>query len=299
MIRGTSLPYKEAIEHQEDIFYKIMGQMPEVGPKRYLSPFRPDDKKPGCRVKYHNGILYLIDNATYRGKLAFNMKELLDICQPNFKPKSRRRRKLIKENELEIDIRFTSKPFKGGMLKEFHLSDDILNNDPETFLVRDYWCTTKEDPLLVKNRFHNPHLTPCIAYKFGKHTKLYFLHQKSLRWYSNCVDEVFNRCYVDSYDKSHILVTKSKKDALVQKFVLGYQSIGKQQEFGPLGMDISDYKYRYVIYDSDPTGLEQGAKLAEELDAEQIILPYNDTALFVKHDLTQAKEFFNDCIKTR
>lgn len=313
MIKGVYSQYKDLYKYQDLVFLNILGEYPDES-KFYYSPFRKDSKK-GCRITYDKGKLFFIDNATHEGKLAFNMFDLVkysqhiynfkDIC--NYIKKVARGYRIVKTNyplvntskELPIKIKFTHKPFTGGLREVYGLTDEILNEDPETFLVKDYWRSSKESEVLVKNPDHNPHFTPVIAYHFKdtNKTKLYFTEQRPFRWFSNCTNEIFNSCYLNEFDNSHIVITKSKQDALLLYKVFGIQTIAKQQEYGDLNLDISNFKNKYVLYDNDITGLEQGRILAEKLKAKQLILPYNDPCEMFKNDKLNLQKILNNEIQ--
>lgn len=309
MINGISLDLSYLLKrYQEDIFCQYLGEYPNTS-KRYTSLLRSGDTNPGCRFNYHEGVLFFIDNATFNDKLSFtafdiikareginNIQELIDLVLNTFKPTPVSFTPRV-DNEITIFIK--TQPFTdhNNILADLHLTPAILNSDPEIHLVKAYWTNTKKDPEIIKNRFHDPNVIPTLAFKFPNgSTKLYFRGQE-FKWWSNCTHEIFNSCYLKEFDNSHILVTKSKLDALILYKVFGIQAIGKQQEFGELDLDLSNFKHRFVLYDNDNTGIIQGGKLASSLNAEQLFLPKgNDTADLIKKDFKTLKKFTNDIL---
>ena len=310
MINGLSLDLSYLLKrYQEDIFMQYLGEYPNVN-KRYTSLLRSSDTFAGCRFNYHDGILFFIDNATYNNKLAFTAfdiikireglsttQELIDTVINTFKPSTIKYTQTIEQN---ISIFTKTIPFNddNNILSHLHLTPEILNIDPEIHLVKAYWTNTKKDPVILKNRFHDPNLVPTLAFKFPTgNTKLYFRNQE-FKWWSNCHHEVFNSCYLEEFNNSHIAVTKSKLDALILWKVFGIQAIGKQQEYGNLGINISRFKHKFVLYDNDKTGMTQGGILSHTLNAEQLFLPKgNDTADLITKDFNILKTFTNDILR--
>jgi len=309
MINGISLNLDSLLrKYQEDIFAQYLGEYPNLS-KRYKSLLRSGDHKSGCRLNYHQGILFFIDNATYNGKLAFTafdiikiregltgVQELIDTVVNTFKP-SLVTHTTEKEQNISIftkDVPFTD---SNNLLSHLQLTPHILNSDPEIHLVKAYWTNTKSDNEILKNRFHDPNVIPTLAYKFPNGAvKLYFRGQE-FKWWSNCTDEIFNSCYLPEFNDSHIVVTSSKLDALILYKVFGVQTIAKQQEYGSLNLDISNFKSRYVLYDNDRTGMVEGGKLASSLNAVQLFLPKgNDTADLIIKDFITLKKFTNDIL---
>jgi len=309
MINGISLDLAYLLrKYQEDIFSQYIGGYPSLT-KRYTSLLRTHDTNAGCRFNYHNGVLFFIDNATYNNKLAFTAfdiikireglsttQELIDTVVNTFTPSLIDYKPSVEQN---ITIFTKTIPFTddNNILSELHLTPEILNSDSEIHLVKAYWTNTKKDPVILKNRFHDPNKIPTLAFTFPTgNTKLYFRNQE-FKWWSNCKYEIFNSCYLEEFNDSHILITKSKLDALILWKVFNVQAIGKQQEYGDLGLDINKYKNKYVLYDNDKTGITQGGLLARTLNAEQLFLPKgNDTADLITKDFKTLKKFTNDIL---
>ena len=104
---------------------------------------------------------------------------------------------------------------------------------------------------------------PAYAYNFGPRRKTYqpFGQPKFL---STCTsDDIWG---INSLSGNEaIIITKSYKDHRVIRNA-GYDCIGLQSETTPLGWDtllrLEQYKNKFILFDNDDTGKEQGAALA-------------------------------------
>jgi hypothetical protein len=267
---------------QDKIFFDIFNESPDEN-KRYKRPFG-HDKKAGCRVKYKNEILYFVDNAKTLGKLSFNMIDLATIVKPNlsnlpeiknFYNKQLKIKFLppgpSKESfKFKIIANTTLFTSNNNPFKKYGLKAEDLNSDPETFLISSYWCNSKTDSELLKNRFGSPKKEPCIGYKFNNKWKLYFCERENFKWYSNLTNEIFNSCYLENYNNKYLVITKSKKDALILHFVFGVQCIAFQNEGVLPDIDLSRFKKIFILYDNDETGRKEAQIAAEKFNASKL-----------------------------
>lgn len=286
---------------QEDIFYLAFGYYPEIG-KKYHSPFRPDSNA-GCRFEWKDNLLFFYDNAGYNGKIAFtafdaiqiiyNLKSLPDACKYIEKHLGTTPVKKViipKEIKREIKIGFTHEPWTehNNIFKEYYIPHELLNQDKETYCVKDYWCNTKADSNIMRNRFFNPKYFPTVAYHLNGRTKLYWPTAKHHNWYTNCIpSDLFDLDLIDTYDKDYLIITKSKKDALVLK-VLNKQVIATQSEVPDIeiGYHLKDkFDTVFILYDNDDTGLKMSNLLCKKYGFTNIVLPSKekDISDFIKN----------------
>lgn len=271
-------------ENQEHIFYHLLGYFPHVG-KMYYSPFR-EDRHPGCRYIYDKGILYLIENTRFKSKLRWSCIDCLielnnltykqalnyanKLLLKTFKPRSTTKRVYIPKMNLRPDIRFKWVKWddNNNYFSKFGVSSDYMNKQPY-YCTTEYWCSTRTDSILRKNRFGNKY---CIAYLFKSgNVKLYFPDEE-FRFYSNCKNSDLFGTHRTYDDKSAILITKSAKDELVFNYHTGMPTIALQQEtlsryehmkesMKDVLAFIKDYKQIYIWFDADRTGITESKKL--------------------------------------
>lgn len=283
MFKGLRPTYRDQTEvlnsiSQEQVFYEYLGIYPDLG-KSYLSPFRTD-RKPGCRFKWHSGILYFVENSMFQNKLYWScfdvvmytkhcsFQEALDILY--LKTHSLGTVNKVSTNVFTPDIRFEKKPWGENM---FMLSGDVLEKEL-VFNVKNYWIKTKAGWL--KNSIHDPNKTLVVAYYFPEtnHTKLYFPEKIENRWYSNCsIQDIFGYNKVDYYKtySDTLWITKSAKDRLMLDYFIGVPSIALQNEGCHLPDPIleelkSKFKNLVFLYDNDLSGINQAQKLSEKYD---------------------------------
>jgi len=263
---------------QAELFRKYLGIDIDLN-KKYKSPFRLD-KYPGCRLNWHRGILRLIDNARYKGRLSWDIVAIVaELKQITFGEAAT----LIRDENPELlnysdvyhhtekerpNIKFTYIPFPEDNI--FFLPNEILN-DEGVYLVKDYWTGRKDT--FQKNSIHNPAINLCIAYYFpdSNHTKLYFPEKdrNDFKWYSNCdINDIFGKYKLDFYanQTDSIIITKSQKDRLVLDYHLGYASIAVQNE-GSIIPEVyinyleEHFKNIYILFDNDDTGRTASLKI--------------------------------------
>lgn len=261
---------------EQEIFALVLGTI-DLN-KKYLSPFRPNDKNPKCEFKFYRGTLYFKDNVGYNGKLYFNcldfikhyynysFAETLQFIQSKLKvsytsnqgkytiPKSI----INDESKRPIIIRFKYTPWimskPNLLLDELGFDHNYLNHE-KVYLVQDYWCNSKKTTKLKKNLIYNPKNTETIAYHFEEsdHTKLYFPEKRNFRFYTNCdKDDIFGwhriKRYLASDDKT-LAITKSGKDDLVLNYFLQLQSLGFQYE--TFSENVVSEKFMHILPEFD------------------------------------------------
>lgn len=292
MFKGCQAQYYDINEilfsvNQEDLFFNYLGILPNKN-GRFHSPFR-SDKDPGCRFTYYSGILYLVENTMFNGKLywsiidcmkyLFNMSvnQCLETIALDYKITTKQ--SFIKNEKLPKDrpeIRFSFKKWEDNI---FDLPNDVLIKE-NVFLVEDYWIGRNGN--FTKNVTHNPRKTLCVAYYFPKsnHTKLYFPEEKENRWFSNCdVYDIFGFDKINYYleqDNKKIIITKSQKDRLILDYHLGQNAIALQNEgclIPPEFIEtIKKFHEQFILFDNDKTGIEMSKKISEKYNFKQLFL---------------------------
>lgn len=274
----------EIFARQEQVFYEFLGIYPN-SKIRILSPFRPDNK-PGCRFNYYNSIWYLIDNAGYKGKLAFNCIEVvMQLHQVSFKEALRliyfTLGKIDKDSKSEVEINtnieiyFEAKQWQEDnyFTRNYDLPVDYLKLQPY-YSVKNYQVNTKSDRSLKLNRFYNPDVFDVIAYSFDNRTKLYF-PERQFRFYSNCQnDDIYGWHRMEDYltkrEDRTLFITKSAKDEMVLNYHFDVCSVGLQSEiFKELPiklLEIIKYFDTIIVHmDNDKTGLEAATKVKKNI----------------------------------
>lgn len=271
----------EIFARQEEVFYTFIGLYPS-NKIRFKSPFRPDNK-PGCRFEFLNGIWYLIDNATHKGRLSFNcinmVKELFEcdfkaacrIIYFNLDKNMGSYEKVALEANKHIQIEFKVKDWtENNYFTSYGLPVGYLKNQPY-YLVESYLTNSKTDKNLKLNRFYNPDVYPVIAYYFEdtNHTKLYF-PGREMRFYSNCNnDDIFGWHRIGDYlfnrEDTVLFITKSAKDEMILNYYFDVMSLALQGEvFKELPnklMSIIKYFDKIVVnMDNDRVGHEANLK---------------------------------------
>lgn len=274
-----------SISH-EQVFLQFLGIYPEVGHKRYLSPFR-SDKTPGCRFEWYNGRLYFVENSMFNNKLywdIFDVVMYLHKCDFNTACQLIANQNNItlntqvdtkQSNKFRPEVRFDFIPWEENNL--FGISNDQLLSE-NIYKVSNYYIRTQLG--WSKNSLHDPTKTLCIAYHFPEtnHVKLYFPNEVENKWYSNCSSkDVFGLNKVDYYASYSdlLVISKSQKDRIVLDYLLDIPSIAVQNEGSYIAdetMDLLKTKFKniVIIFDNDDTGFRQAQKLSEKYD-----IPYS------------------------
>lgn len=276
-----SFNVEEIFQNQENVFREFIGVSPSPI-IRIKSPFRSNDTSPGCRFKLFNGIWWLIDNATYRGKLYFNCIELVEyLTNLDFKGACN----LIKDRlslkgtysdvlvipdttiteKIPIDIRFTYKKWQEDnyFTNKYKILPEYLNQQPY-YNVENYWYTTKQSKVLKVNSWGIPKNRIAYYFEGTKHTKLYFPdNEKSRKWYANTTgDDIFGYHRMGNYlfnPNREIFITSSGKDEMLLNYYTEANSLGLQNEST---LSLPDFLLRNLRYfdaifiwlDADSTG---------------------------------------------
>ena len=274
---------------QEQVFYEYLGIYPDLS-KRFLSPFRSNDKNPGCRFTWHSGILYFVENTMFNNKLYWSCVDIVMYVKHctfqealetlYFKSNVKVSLSKVRTEVFVPEIRFEKQDWEEPNM--FMLSGEILEQEL-VFKVKNYWIKTKQG--WNKNSIHNPSKTLTIAYFFPdtNHVKLYFPNEVENRWYSNCsTQDIFGWHKIKYYQtiSKDLIITKSAKDRLMLDYFIGLSSIALQNEgcFIPddimyeLQVGFDNIKF---LYDNDISGILQAQKLSEKYNLEYKIIECN------------------------
>jgi len=301
------------IYNQEEIFQEALGYFPKTG-EMYFSPFRKDTK-PGCRFEWKGDWLLFIDNIgefynCFQFQQKFRNLNFQDVVSYLF-----RKRPVTLKVQYEKEttyrnfkslIRITKKEWQEDnyFTKNFNIDINFLNSEP-IFNILNYWCNSKKDNSLARNRFGN--IKPGIAYYFEEtqHLKLYFPESQTTKWHSNCVQEdIFNWHNIDKFNGDTLIITKSGKDALLIWYHLQIPVIAVQSE----GISLPDkvikflesYKQIVIIFDNDEAGL-----IAAEKTSNFILKTFdnkNVIKFFLPQETKDAADYYLkhsniDCLK--
>lgn len=273
--------------NQEQLFLHYIGILPNHS-GRFYSPFRHDNN-PGCRFTWHSGILYLVENTMYKGKLYWNiidaMREkynmtfyqVLDTIVNDYKLGENNNNKTNIKHKVKSrpNINFSYSDWNESNL--FYLDNTTLQKE-FVFLVDNYWIDNKKNPI------YNPKDTLTIAYYFPdtNHTKLYFPNERDFRWYSNCdTTDVFGKYKIDYYSENYdyLVITKSQKDRLILDYKFNIPSIALQNEgcLLPESMVINlqeKFNKIYVLFDNDVAGEKAAEKITQKYNFIKIQVPF-------------------------
>lgn len=319
-ILKNTLNYQDVLSmvRQEDVFSVFLNDHVSLN-NRYYSPF-PDrvkpDSSPGCRFKWYKNWLYFIENASYKGKVAFNCFQLVQYMHDiNFGQavalivdrmglkstsevifKSIDKPKIIDKPRNIIKFTYNSWSEPNYYTSNFDISTDYLNKQPY-YNVKSYWINTAEDRTVIKNRFGNNF--DCIAYHFKdtNQTKLYWPEKERPRFWSNADNtNIFGWHRMGDYlfgDSETLLITKSAKDEMILNFHFNLNTIGFQGESIKEIPDklirilkLGKFKEIIILWDSDEAGYSNGFRLNSLLKSHFPCInirnswyhAYNDTA---------------------
>jgi hypothetical protein len=311
---ANQLTYKQILDHygELEVFRVALGYVPELFSKRYLSPFRPEDKSPGCRFIERSGFSYrywLIDNAGYKGRLYWdcfstlielkNLKSIKDACSYFMKNAPKKNLNTV------VGVKLKKKPFsvyrprivihadawvdQNNVFDKWGIGIDALKEN-SIYKTTAYFTDTRTNSQLLRNRFGNPLTETVVAYKFhdSGNTKLHFMDNRQFRFYSNCTNNdiwgLKDALMVDIEKKGDLLViTKSCKDYLVLKYLMGYNCIGLQNEGCLIPENIlkklkAKYKTIVLFFDNDEGGIKASIRLSKKYDIFNICIPNTYTA---------------------
>lgn len=277
---------------------------------KLLNPLREDDNTPGCFYEwfeYTDGtkVLYFYDFTGYFGKNGVNAVEVLQ--ETTGITDYRRLYYWIKHHlgktdfeaiplpEVEtydIDIKYDRREWtQYNYFSQYFIPTFALDREGVVW-CGEYWCNTRRNPNMIKNLLGDPFKTPIIAYTFGERTKLYnpYAGKRGIKWYGNInSDDIWGYDTFDR-DSDYVIITKSGKDFLVIKYVLGYECIAIQSEGArnlPKVLELTEDRKAFVLFDTDNTGVERSKFLHEEYGWEPLHLPQlkncTDTSDIIQH----------------
>lgn len=297
MIGGSRLHLFDAVKNydQREIFAH-MGF--DVVSSRIRNPFRLD-RNPKCYFSQTPTWLYFVDLAMPRKTL--NCLEALTIYLKNdslsnalayifenFTPKEEVTYTPVSD---DIEIKIVTEAWD-GYFEDINVSDQDLEKE-NVFKVKEYWCNTRTDKILRRNRFGNKFT---IAYHFPKtnHTKLYFPGE-DLRFYTNCnALDVWGEECINNPTSDTLIITKSGKDYLTLKYNYPYDVIAVQSETTQLLLK-PKHRRIFVLFDNDFAGITN----SYHLPYKRIILPEIDLFSKDPYDYFQVlgKEKFGEMLK--
>lgn len=311
---------------QENLF--ALAGFPVVEHK-VTNPFREDDNFPGCFYdwfEYDNGlkVLYFYDFTGYFGKNGVSSVEVLqeftgieDWHRLYYWVKHKMGHTDFESIELpevptfEVKIEVEDRPWtKYNYFSQFEIPTVALSIE-NVLWAKSYRCSTRRNESMIENLLGDPTHTPIVAYKFENRYKLYNPYASKsggIKWYGNInMDDIWGfDTFNDSSD--YCIVTKSAKDFLVIKYVLGYECMAVQSENVKELKKLAERlegKRVFIIFDSDEVGKRQSEALAEETGWTAIHLPEiknaKDTAEIIYEKGSEAaKNIFKEfkiCVK--
>lgn len=292
-----------------------------VTTNKLVNPLRADssdpkvrDNNPGCFYEWHNGILYFADFTGYFHKNNVTAVDVLKIItglddekRLYYWVKNKIQKgdfeniEIPEEEVFEVKIEWESVPWGNqNYFSKYYIPKEVLV--PEgVYKLSHYRCNTRRSELMIDNLIGNPLNTPIIAYKFGERTKLYNPYGE-IKWFGNVTySDIWGLETLDK-TKGFVIVTKSAKDYLVIKYVLGYPCIALQSENQKKVLTILKDSFEdmkvYIIFDSDEVGIRNSTALSKETGWKNLILPQNksnakDTSdIILFHGVEYTKNLF-------
>lgn len=276
MIGGIRTSLYDIIKNydQEEIF-QHMGF--DTKASRLRNPFRLD-RNPSCYFSQGDRWLFFVDLATPEKRFScldmlrkFLKTESINVAinyiRDNFQPVYDIHE--VEQYKDEIKIKIVARPWE-GYFEDINVTDEQLVQE-NMYLVGEYWCNTRTDHVMRRNRFGNKFT---IAYHFPKsdHTKLYFPGQE-LRFYTNCgPGDIWGEDVIQNPKHDTLIITKSGKDYLTLKYNYPYDVIALQSESTPLLLKPNKHRRVYTLFDNDYPGIIN----SYHLPYKNIILPEID-----------------------
>lgn len=283
-IKKEYININDVFANQDAIFYRFLGVFPKHG-IRVRSPFRKEDRNPGCRFEWKDGLWWFVDNAGYNGKIYFNAVEVpmhlfgitfyeaLQLIAEQITIISRDETPSPSTLNFKFILKFRAKAWERDnyFTRTLDIPISYLKEQPY-YSVSDYWANSKRNPEVRKNSIYNPKEVDVISYYFSDSDtcKLYFPGQE-IRFLSSCnEDDVFGFHRMGDYlfnsEHKELCFTSSAKDELVLNYHLGLNTLAFQSEtfseipekvrkllkyFGPI----------YIWMDADTAGYKAAFKL--------------------------------------
>src|SRR5690554_5261727 len=233
------------------------------------NPLR-DDRTPGCKYHEFEGVLYFSDFTGFFGKNSINGVEALkhatgisnnavlfkyikDHIDNIEKPEK------IETPSHDILIDIVSKPFPpNNYFSKYHIPQRALEIEG-IVNIEEYYANSKRNANMRRNLIGSPETHPMVAYSFEDRVKIYNPYG-TIKWFGNVVqDDIYG---FESFDRNsdYVVLTKSGKDFLVLKYVLGFQSVALQGENMMITnklLNILEDRKVIVIFDNDKVGMER------------------------------------------
>lgn len=298
-----SVTVEEIMNCQESVFGHFLAFPNEQD--RYLSPFRLDDTKAGCRFSYQEGTWYFIDNATYNNRLMFNCIQFVmaqqkvsyqeainmighevklvptNITPPKFIPKIK-----VKLKQLTNDNYFT---------KFLGISPDYLHKEKVAW-VDAYWANTRKYNYLKLNSYYNPKRVETFCY-VNKGIELYFPNQEIKYVKEGSQDYISSNCSSSPYE----IWVEGNKDRMLLNYhyqlpVRGLHNVHSTPK-------VSKSKVIILLLDPDDAGVENAKRLEKEfpnsinLTSKSNLMDLADLYINNRSKLDEIINLVYDCIK--
>jgi DNA primase len=267
-----------------DIFRTFFGEFDET--RKYLSPFR-EEKDPSFQISYYDGEWVYRDfgesnnprnavNFVMRDK-DLNYREAIDLIYRTLKGKSKppEKKEVKKEIIKPSSVRFSKKLTQAELdyFAQGNITKETLLHF-KTYSCKELWydgrmlsTTTVSKPLVVYL------FEPNVWKVYGPN------HAQNKKFFSWNIAN-----HLQGYDllpkTGHILfITKSYKD-IMTLYEIGYPAIAPHSENGLiepwLMTDLQQrFRYIYMFYDNDKTGIEKSTMMTELYHLYYINVPHD------------------------
>lgn len=255
--------------------------------KKYVSPIR-DEEDGSFMISYYDGSIVWRDFGQ-----SFKPQDLLSLLSKinniDFYTTLNKVYNDLKNNNIPYDkkiIQSIPNIDKLGIKCNFKFNQEELS----------YWLQgkiTKKD--LIKYRIYKGEIyknrklissskpnDPLFIYLFDKENKIWksyrpYCDDTNYKFLSNNITSHIQGYNLLKYKSKTLIITKSYKDILVLN-KLGYDAIAPHNEvifIDPWDLDFlkTKYKYIYVFYDNDSTGIEYSNKYSELYNISNISIP--------------------------
>lgn len=231
---------------QREIF-KLANMQVDFKDHKIRNPFRVD-KRGGCWYSEYNGIIYFNDHSPnfYQDfltcvdavKLYKGFRSLTETCSyiaKQLKPQKHlneiEESKIKKQHEIVIKIRPKKWTEENNYFSKYGVSISNLEKE-NVYLVDDYKCNSRRNPILLTNPFHDPKKVLTICYTFEGGRKQLYWPDQEFRFYNSCNSEdYFGQDIINSTDPySDVFWTSGGKDYLCARYGLDLVSCGNISE---------------------------------------------------------------------
>lgn len=252
-----------------------------------VNPLR-NDNTPGCFYEWFNGTLYFADFTGFFGKSNVDAVDVLIEVTGYEVGELYNWIRFKKDNEYipQVNIRETppKKPIvinyevrpwrEHTYFSKYGIPTESLYKEGVHWL-KWYSSNTRRLDRQIENIIGDPNVSPMIGYQFEDRVKIYNPYG-SIKWFGNITSE--DVWGFDTFDRNsdYCIITKSAKDFLVIKYVLGYECIAVQAEGIGLPnkvLKLLKDKNVFIIFDPDAAGIKASENLSRENGYSNIILP--------------------------